>query len=361
MTQPKNETTALLVALGLTAAVIGGGFWWLKNSGILGGPPQTAQIDQSSDPTSANNSQPGNSPPSNSQPSNPVALSSDPFSSVANVPGGEFRYGGSTTWAPLRGSVDPAIQLAYPTFKLNYTNASGSGGGIQKLIDGELDFAQSSRPLNSKEKRDAQGKGISLQEIPVMTEAVAIAVHPDLSVPGLTLTQLKDIYTGQITNWNQVGGSDLAIIPASRSAGGTVQFFEEDVLEGSAFTASLKELSTTTQALRFVSENPGAIYFASAPEIVGQCTVAPLAIGTSAGQLIPPYQQPYVLPENCPASRNQLNLQAIENQTYPLTRPLYVIVKKDGQAAEQAGNAYAQLLKTNDGKALVRESGFVPL
>jgi len=353
MTQPKNETTALIVALGLTAAVLGGGFWLIKSSGILGGSPgsvpaaQTANADPSANDPSANAA--------------PAVLSNSPFATGTAIPSGEFRYGGSTTWAPLRGGVDPAIESAYPDFKLVYVNASGSGDGIQKLIDGELDFAQSSRPLNSKETREAQKQGMTLEEIPVMTEAVAIAVNPKLAIPGLTLTQLKDIYTGQITSWNQVGGPNLEIVPASRSAGGTVQFFEEDVLDGSAFAPSVKALSTTTQALRFVSENPGAIYFASAPEIVGQCTVAPLAIGSSAQQLVPPYQQPYVDPASCPASRNQLNLQAIENQTYPLTRPLYVIVKKDAQAAEQAGTAYAELLQTQDGKALLNQAGFVPI
>ena len=350
MTQPKNETTALIVALGLTAAVIGGGFWWIKSSGILGG---IAQSDTPAD--TASTSVQSGTDTATTQPSNA------PISGVANVPSGEFRYGGSTSWAPLRSTVDPAIQAANSNFRLTYRNASGSGDGIRQLINGELDFSQSSRPLTSKEKRDAQKQGVTLDEIPVMTEAVAIAVHPDLTVPGLTLSQLKDIYTGQIANWNQVGGPNLPIIPASRSTGGTVQFFEEDVLEGAAFASNLRELFTTTQALRFVSENQGAIYFASAPEIVGQCTVAPLAIGTAAQQLVPPYQPPYVPPENCPASRNQLNLGAISNNTYPLTRPLYVIVKEDGQAAEQAGTAYAELLKTPNGQTLLNQAGFVPI
>ena len=350
MTQPKNETTALLLSLGLTAVVIGGGFWLLKNSGIFGG---TAQSDRPETIEQPVDGLPVDAPP--------VELSSEPLSGVANVPNGEFRYGGSTTWAPLRGGVDPALQVTYPNFRLRYQNASGSGDGIQKLIDGDLDFAQSSRPLNSKEKREAQQQGITLQEIPVMTEAVAIAANPDLNIPGLTLSQLKGIYSGQITNWNQVGGPNLAIVPASRSTGGTVQYFEEDVLAGATFTPSVQEVSTTTQALRFVSENPGAIYFASAPEVVGQCTVKPLAIGTAAQQLVPPYQQPYVESEDCPIRRNQLNLQAIGNRTYPLTRPLYVIVKKDGQVAEQAGTAYAELLQTQDGKALVNQAGFVPI
>ena len=350
MTQPKSETAALVVALGLTAAVVGGGFWWLRSSGTLGG--QTASTNVSA-PTQAANELPSDAPE--------VQLSSNPLSGVAEVPRGEFRYGGSTTWAPLRGSVDPALQETYPSFELIYQNTLGSEDGIQKLIAGELDFAQSSRPLNSKEKRDAQTAGISLQEIPVMMEAVAIAVHPNLNIPGLTLTQLKDIYTGQTTNWNQVGGPNLEIVPASRSAGGTVQFFEEDILAGDRFTPSLQEVPTTTQALRFVSENEGAIYFASAPEIVGQCTVVPLAIGTGAQQLVAPYQQPYVDPEDCPSRRNQLNLQAIENQTYPLTRPLYVVLRSDNPLSQQAGTAYANLLQTEDGQALLNQAGFVPL
>ena len=355
MTQPKNETTALIVALGLTAALIGGGFWWLKDSGVLGGGSSSTQVEQ------PDVNQPASQSANTNQPTVAAGQSKGSFSEVSNIPSGEFRYGGSTTWATLRGSVDPAIESAYPNFKLVYQDASGSGDGIQKLIDGRMDFAQSSRPLNSKEKREAQGKGIALQEIPVMTEAVAIAVHPNLNIPGLTLAQLKDIYTGQITNWNQVGGPDLAILPASRSVGGTVQFFEEDILDGESFAASLKDMPTTTQALRFVSENPGAIYFASAAEVVGQCTVAPIAVGASARQLVTPYQQPYVAPEDCPVQRNQLNLLAIEDRTYPLTRPLYVIVKKDGQAAEQAGTAYAELLQTQEAKSLINQAGFVPI
>lgn len=356
MTQPKNETTALIIALGLTAAVLGGGFWLLKSSGILGDSSESTPVAQSSKTNQSTNDAP-TALPSNT----PAERSNDPFATSADVPSGEFRYGGSTTWATLRGGVDPAIESAYPNFKLTYVNASGSDDGIQKLINGELDFAQSSRPLNSKETREAQSRGLTLEEIPVVREAVAIAVHPELGVSGLTLDQLKGIYTGQITNWNQVGGPNLAIVPSSRKSGGTVQFFEEDVLDGDAFTPAIKDLSTTTEALRFVSENPGAIYFASAPEIVGQCTVVPLPIGTSAQQFVPPYKQPYVAPADCPIRRNQLNLQAIENQTYPLTRLLYVIVKKDGQAAEQAGTAYAALLQTQDGKALVDQAGFVPL
>ncbi|MEM9150263.1 MAG: PstS family phosphate ABC transporter substrate-binding protein [Cyanobacteria bacterium P01_F01_bin.3] len=346
MSKSNNEMPALIVALIVTALLIGGGGWWLQKRGFIGGGSNSAETSPAS--TTASNSN--------------GAQSVASFGDVDNVPQGTFAYGGSTTWAPLRGAVDPLIQSAVPSFQLVYKDASSSSAGIQLLTDGELDFAQSSRPLNSTEKRRAQQAGIELQEIPVALEAVAIATHLDLNIPGVTLAQLKGIYTGNITNWQEVGGPNLPIEPTSRSAdGGTVQYFQEDVLDGDAFSSDLRTLGTTTEALRFVSNTPGSIYFASAPEVVGQCTIAPLPVGESAQQIIPPYRQPYVNPSDCPARRNQLNLEAFQSQTYPLLRPLYVALRKDDAVSAQAGTAYVNMLKTQEGQALLLQAGFVPL
>lgn len=354
MSQPKNETSALITALILTVAVVGAGGWWLKSSGIIGGG--------SPDSDSAEVTQPSAEAASGGQPVDmDRSFSGGPFTDVSNIPNGRFFYGGSTSWAPLRSTFDPQVQQAQPGFSLVYKDASGSSEGIEMLINGELAFAQSSRPLTQQEEQQAQQQGLSLQAIPVAIEAVAIAAHPDLPIPGLTLNQIKDIYTGSITNWNQVGGPNLPIVPVSRNDSGTVQFFQETVLNGQPFAPTVQRINTTTAAIRFVSENPGAIYYASAPEIVGQCTVAPLPIGTSSTQLVAPYQNPYVSPASCPAQRNQLNLDAFAGQTYPLIRPLFVIVRQDGQLAEQAGTAYAQLLQTEEGSELLKEAGFVPL
>ena len=355
MSQSKSELPALIVTLGITAALIAAGVWWLRDSNILQG-------GSSSDPTT---SQPGENSPNDTAPQpNGEQASLSAFSQVSNVPGGQFAYGGSTTWAPVRGTIDPLIQQTFPSFDLIYqeppAQAASSGAGIQMLINGELDFAQSSRPLTDREKQQAQQAGLSLQEVAVALEAVAIATNPTLSIPGLTLDQLKDIYTGSITNWNQVGGPNLPVVPTSRSdVGGTVQFFQEAVLDGQSFTTNIRRLPNTTAALRFVSDTPGAIYFASAPEVVGQCTVAPIPIGTSAQQLIPPYREPYVPPEDCPTRRNQINSSALANRTYPLTRPLYVVFS-DASKSSQAGTAYAALLQTEEGQNLLNQVGFVP-
>ncbi|MEO0867475.1 MAG: substrate-binding domain-containing protein, partial [Cyanobacteria bacterium J06642_11] len=194
---------------------------------------------------------------------------------------GQFTYGGSTTWAPIRGIVDDQIQQAVPGLQLVYqtpTNAApGSSTGIQMLLNGELDFAQTSRPLTSTEKQQAQQQGLTLQELPVAIEGVAIVTHPDLPLTSIGLKELKDIYTGRVVNWQQLGGPDLPIVPISRNdIGGTVIFFSQTVLNGEALAARVQRSVNTTEALRLTGSTPGAIYFASAPEVVGQCTVKPL-------------------------------------------------------------------------------------
>lgn len=230
------------------------------------------------------------------------------------------------------------------------------------LIDSKLDFAQSSRPLSEADIQAAQAKGIRLRSVPVVNEGVAIAVHPDLSIPGLTLTQLKDIYTGNVTSWNQVGGPNLPIKPLSRGdVAGTVQYFKETVLNDQPFSADVKALPITTNALREVSATPGSIYFASAPEIVGQCTVAPIAIGRDR-QLVPPYTGRYVEPQNCSDSnRNVINLNAIQDQSYPLTRQLYVVYRESDSRSTEAGQAYINLLRSEEGDRLLKQADFAPL
>lgn len=345
----KNETSALVVALMLTLGLIAGGLWFASkyfNFGNLGGWFQGG----------------GSSNPSTNQ---PPGQAGDTFASIANVPSGLFNYGGSTSWAPVRGQVDPVIQQTWPAFQLRYTNPTtgtpGSAAGIRMLLDGQISIAQSSRPLEDEEYQRAQQRGYTLNSIPVALEGIAIAVHPSLTVPGITLEQLRGIYMGQITNWRQVGGPDLAILPYTRRIedGGTVEFFINNVLGGQAFAPSVQRIATTTEALRAVGNNPGGIYYASAPEIVGQCTTKPLPLGTRPDNFVPPYQEPLVPASQCPAQRNQINVAAIRKGDYPITRSLFVVVKQDGQLDQRAGEAYANLLLTEQGQSLLEQAGFV--
>jgi len=336
-----NETGVLLATLGITLGLISGVFWWLaNNSGVI----NSFTNNQSPQTTKEND---------------------DTFTQAANVPSGLFSYGGSTTWAPIRKEVDSEIQKLWPKFQLRYTDPTtgspGSVTGLKMLLDNQLAFAQSSRTIKDEEYQKAQQRGFTLKEIPVAIDGIAIAVNPHLNIPGLTLAQLKNIYTGKLTNWQQVNGPNLPITPYSRRLedGGTIEFFDENVLAGEKFGDNVKFIPTTTQALRELAKNPGGIYYASAPEVVGQCGVKPLPLGRKSEQLVTPYKEPFIPLQNCPQQRNQINATAFQTGDYPITRRLFVIVKQNGQADQQAGETYANLLLTERGQKLITQAGFV--
>ncbi|MES1025443.1 PstS family phosphate ABC transporter substrate-binding protein [Gloeocapsa sp. BRSZ] len=347
----KNETAVLVLAFLITIGIVGGGLWWLANRGINLGIVTDSQSEDT-DPDV-------NAPPLLS------TESSGNFATVQDVPNGLFNYGGSTTWAPIRLAVDSAIQAARPEFRLRYVDPTGetpgSASGIRMLIDGRIAFAQSSRPLLDREIARAQQRGFGLSQIPVAIDGLAIAVNQNLDLSGLTIEQVRAIYTGKIANWNQLGGPNLSIVPLSRqiSDGGTVEFFVQDILANQSFGSNVEFVADTTQALRRLAVTPGGIYYASAPEVVPQCTVKSLPIGRASGEFVPPYQEPFVPLSQCPRLRNRLNLEAFQTGDYPITRNLFVVVKQNGQTDEQAGNAYANFLLTGQGQELIEQTGFV--
>ncbi|BAY15388.1 periplasmic phosphate-binding protein of phosphate ABC transporter [Anabaenopsis circularis NIES-21] len=336
-----NETKVLVLTLAITLGLVGGLLWWFSHSyGIKAGYFNRTRVD---------------------------TPSTDTFSQVPNVPTGLFSYGGSTTWAPIRQQVDSAVKIVWPRFQLRYTEpieaAPGSGTGIKMLLGNQLAFSQSSRALKPEENEQAKQLGFTIKAVPVAIDGIAIAVHPNLNLPGLTLAQLKDIYTGKITNWEQLGGTKLPITPYSRRPedSGTIEFFDENVLGGEKFGGNVQFIDTTTNALKEIAKNPGAIYYASAPEVVGQCSIKALPLGRQPDKFVEPYKKPYIPLEKCPRQRNQLNTEAFQTGEYPITRRLFVIVKQNGQSDQQAGEAYANLLLTNQGQELIAKAGFVRL
>jgi phosphate transport system substrate-binding protein len=337
----KNETSVLVLSLFITVGLIGGGIWWFTI------PKDNSNSDQSI--------------------SSPINNNSRTFAGVKNVPRGLFRSGGSTTWAPIRSSTDSAIQTVFPEFQLVYTQpingAPGSGKGIEMLLDNQLSFSQSSRSINESEREKAKSLGIKLKEIPVAIDAIAIAVNPNQNIPGLTISQVKDIYTGKITNWQEVGGKNEPIIPYTRrlEEGGTVEFFNKNVMNGESFGSNIKYIPTTTQALREVFNNPGAIYYASAPEVVPQCGIKALPIANQPNQFVSPYNPPLVTASRCSQERNKLNSEAFQRGQYPITRRLFIIINEKNSTDKQAGETYANLLLTEQGQDLIEKAGFVKI
>ena len=190
---------------------------------------------------------------------------------------------------------------------------------------------------------------------------MAVAVNPNLNIPGLTIDQLRSIYTGKVTNWQQLGGANIPIQPYSRPAndGGTVESFIQDVLGNQKFATNVQFVGTTTQALQKLASSPGGIYYASAPEVVPQCTIKPIPLGRKANELVAPYQEPFVLLSQCPSQHNRLNIKAFQSGAYPLTRNLFAIIKQNGKDEQLAGEAYINFLLSNQGQELISQSGFV--
>ena len=289
------------------------------------------------------------------------------FSQVDGVPSGTFRYGGSTVWSTLGSQVHPAIKSVWPEFNLleleHPTIAPSSTIAVQMLLYDHLHVAHTSRPLQPEEYQKAQLYGFKIKQIPVAIDGIAFAVNPELNLTGLTLTQLRDIYSGKITNWKQVGGPNLKIVPYSRSpqVSGTAEFFVSHVLDQEKLASNVKLVTNINRTLKKLTNNRGGIFYASAPEILSHCSVKPLPIGRTPERLIPPYQKPLLKPNSCGTQPHLVNQKAFLDASYPLTRKLYVIVKQNARIDEQAGVAYTKLLLSKEGQKLIQKAGFVPI
>ncbi len=353
----KNDTTTLILALLITGGLISGGIWWFTRNMNL-----STVLNSNPSPSSSIPPKPTPIPPT----SIPQTSTKDfkTFAEIPNVPNGLFTYGGSTTFAPIRKVINPEIQNSFPQFQLRYfqnpSQSPGSGSGIKMLIDNQITFAESSRSLQESDYQQARQRGLNLIELPIAIDGIVVAVNPNLNIQGLTVNELKQIYTGKITNWSQLGGENIPIVAYSRTQeAGTTEFFITNVLGGESFAETVKFIPTTTEALRAIANNPGGIYYASAPEVVEQCTIKPIAIGLTSDALIQPYKNPLIPPENCPQQRNQIDHIVFKNGAYPLTRRLFIIVKQNNQTEQQAGEAYTQLLLTSQGQDLIEKLGFI--
>ncbi|MEA5601847.1 PstS family phosphate ABC transporter substrate-binding protein [Nostoc sp. UHCC 0252] len=329
----------LIIGKVLTLMVIGGLLWWLLKPNLL----------------SRNSADSSNS----NQSFKTVSNTGSSFQTVADVPPASFNYGGSTAWASIRQLVDSQIQSDRPELQLRYVdpvNASpGSSSGIRMLLDGRIDFAQSSRPLTDEEQAMAKERGFTLEQRQVGMDGIAVVVNPSLNVAGLTVDQLQQIYSGKITNWNQVGGPNLPITPLSQRP----EDADTVILKGQALGSNVQYVYSTTEAVRQLSKIPGGVYYASARSVIFQCSVKALPLGSTSSQLIPPYQEPMVSPEQCPRQRNQLNTQAVKNGSYPIIANLFVIIKQNKGQEQQIGDAYAKLLLTDQGQRAIEQAGFV--
>jgi len=276
---------------------------------------------------------------------------------------GIFNYGGSTVWTPIRNKIDREIIAANYDFKLRYLPHplldNSSSVGIKMLIENQLDFAQSSRPLKAAERQIARENGFELKQIPVAIDGVAIATNPDLNISGLSIDEIRGIYSGKITNWQEVGGPDLPIIPYSKSPqkSGTAHYFVKNVLDNKNISPQVKVINDTDEALELVNNNKGAIFYESAAKIVPQCFVRAISIGYDKTKLVSPYHRS----QKCTDRPPRVNLEAFRDASYPLTQKLYVVIKENGSIEERVGWNYAEVLLSDSGQKALEKIGFVSI
>lgn len=240
-------------------------------------------------------------------------------------------------WAEEYVDLNPEVRIS--------VTGGGSGTGIAALINGTVDIANASREMKPVEIEAAESRGISPVEFEVARDAIAVVVHLSNPVDRLTFQQISDIYTGEITNWRQVGGEDRPIVLLSReSNSGTYVFFLENVVR-----------MGDPESDRLFS--PGALLMPSSEGITAEVNENPNAIGYDGLGYVTPEQKvvavardasgPYVLP----------SVETVKDGLYPIARPLHVYT-----AGEPTGQiaAYLEWIR-EDGQAVVSELGFVPL
>lgn len=171
----------------------------------------------------------------------------------------EIIMAGSTTVLPIAQKTAEVYMAKHPTVKIT-VRGGGSGVGIASLIDKTCDIANSSRPIKDKEIQTASGKGVKPKANVIALDGIAVVVHPSNTISHLTGDQVKDIYTGKINNWSEVGGPNMKIVVVSRdSASGTFESFNELALKGAKVRPDALMQASNQAVATTVAQTPGAI------------------------------------------------------------------------------------------------------
>ena len=235
---------------------------------------------------------------------------------------------GSTSMEKVIMSLGESFQAKNKGISVGY-NPTGSGSGITAVSEGRCDIGLSSRALKDDEK--ASG----LKETVLALDGIAIIVNPENKVSDLTLEQIAKIYTGQITNWKEVGGDDAEIVLIGREAGsGTRDGFES--ITGTKDSCKYRqELTSTGDVITTVAGNPNAIGYASLASV--KDSVKALSVGG-------------VAPTEA----------TVSDGTYAVQRP-FVLVTKDGAELSAAAQLFFDYATSKDAAEIISAAGAVPV
>lgn len=233
---------------------------------------------------------------------------------------------GSTSMEKVIMSLGEAFQADNKGITVGY-NPTGSGSGITAVQEGTCDIGLSSRALKDEEK------AAGLKETVLAYDGIAIIVHPDNPVSDLTLEQIAKLYTGEITNWKDVGGNDAEVVLIGReAASGTRDGFES--ITGTKDACQYRqELTSTGDVITAVSQNPDAIGYASLASV--KDTVKALNVGG-------------VTPSEA----------TVKDGSYLVQRP-FVLVTVEGKALSPAAQAFFDYALSADAASIISAAGAV--
>ena len=238
---------------------------------------------------------------------------------------------GSTTVLPIAQSCAEVFMNKYSDVNIS-VQGGGSGVGIASIIDGTADIGDASRPIKDQEKATAKENGVDIYENAKAADGIAVIVHPSNPISGLAKEQIKEIYTGKISNWKDVGGKNAQIVIISRdSSSGTFEAFNEMALE--------KE-----------KVRPDALLNASNQAVATTVAMTPGAIGyIGLGYLSPSVKA--VTVNGVEATKAN-----VVNGSYPLARNLYMYTNGKPQGAVKD---FIDFIMSPEGQKLVDIAGFV--
>ncbi len=234
---------------------------------------------------------------------------------------------GSTSMEKVIGALKETFEGNNEGVEVTY-NPSGSSAGITAVSEGRCDIGLSSRALKDEEK--ASG----LTETILAYDGVAVIVNPENTVENLTLEQVAAIYTGEITNWSEVGGEDVEIVLIGREASSGTRECFETITDTKDACQYRQELTSTGDVITAVASNPGAIGYASVASV--KDTVKALNVDG-------------VVPST----------DTVKDGTYAIQRP-FVLVTKEGVELSATAKAFFDYITSAEANEVITAAGVVP-
>ena len=248
------------------------------------------------------------------------------FTGCAKKLSGQVATDGSTSMEKVIGALGESFMSANSGVTFTY-NPTGSGSGIQAVSEGRCDIGLSSRALKDEEK--ASG----LVGTTVALDGIAIIVNPENPVSDLSVDQIAAIYTGEITNWSEVGGNDAEIVLIGREAGSGTRDGFESITKTTDKCQYRQELTSTGDVITTVSQNPDAIGYASLSSV--KDSVKALTVGGVA-----PTED------------------TVKDGSYVIQRP-FVLVTKDGTKLSEAAQKFFDYALSADAAPIIAAAGAV--